>query len=141
VCNWNVCVAEDTDNASFAISGNVSWIAESLDSEAQQCYSARDRGTPPPCPSPRSSDLITAATAAENSAPTELAIDNTAVADDAPVGAVIGTLTANDADAGDTHSYSIVSGEGDTNNASFDIGRAARREAGTLSLGVPASYA
>src|SRR5690606_22240189 len=65
--------------------------------------------------------VVRRAAAACNSAPTALAIDNTAVADDAPVGAVIGTLTAADADAGDTHSYSIVSGEGDTNNASFGI--------------------
>ncbi len=30
-------------------------------------------------------------------------------------------FTATDADAGDTHSYSIVAGDGDTDNASFAI--------------------
>ncbi len=111
----------DTDNASFAISGSTLVIAEALDFEAQESYSVRVRVTDAGGLFTEEVFVITAATAAENSAPTELAIDNTSVAQDAAVGTVVGTLAATDADAGDTHSYSIVTGEGDTDNASFGI--------------------
>ena len=44
--------------------------------------------------------------AVENRAPTDIALSNTAVAEDAP-GAVIGTLTVDDPDVGDTHSLAV----------------------------------
>ena len=37
------------------------------------------------------------------------------------VGDVVGTLSTTDPDSGDTHTYSFVSGDGDTDNASFEI--------------------
>ena len=33
----------------------------------------------------------------------------------------VGTLTATDPDAGDTHTYALVAGDGDTGNAAFAI--------------------
>ena len=33
----------------------------------------------------------------------------------------MGTLTATDPDAGDTHTYELVTGDGDTGNAAFAI--------------------
>src|SRR5690606_41071884 len=96
-------------------------IAEALDFEAQESYSVRVRVTDVGGLFTEEIFVITAATAAENSAPTELAIDNTEVAVDAAVGSVVGTLTANDAHAGGTHSFSLVEGEGDSDNALFTI--------------------
>jgi len=111
----------DSDNALFAISGDTLVIAEALDFEAQESYSVRVRVTDAGGLSTEAVFVITAATAAENSAPTELALDNTEVAEDAEVGTVVGTLSATDADAGDTHSYSLVDGEGGTDNEWFMI--------------------
>src|SRR5690606_3263249 len=108
-------------NASFTISGNTLVIAEALDFEAQESYSVRVRVTDAGGLFTEEVFVITAATAAENSAPTELAIDNTEVAEDAPVGAVVGTLIAADADAGDTHSYSFPCTALFRSNASFTI--------------------
>ncbi|KOF04213.1 hypothetical protein OB69_01410, partial [Roseivirga seohaensis subsp. aquiponti] len=56
-----------------------------------------------------------------NEAPTELFINNTSIEENNEVGDEIGQLTTADQDAGDTHSYTLVSGSGDTDNASFEI--------------------
>lgn len=56
-----------------------------------------------------------------NDAPTALALSNSSVAENEPAGTVVGTLTTTDPDAGDTHTYTLVAGDGDTDNASFTI--------------------
>lgn len=56
-----------------------------------------------------------------NEAPTELFINNTSIEENNEVGDEISQLTTADQDAGDTHSYTLVSGSGDTDNASFEI--------------------
>ncbi len=59
-----------------------------------------------------------------NSAPTDLQIDgaNTdSVNENRLVGAVVGTLTSTDSDTVDQHTYTLVTGTGDTDNASFSI--------------------
>ena len=59
-----------------------------------------------------------------NIAPTDIELDgaNTDnVNENRLIGAEIGTLTTIDADAGDSHTYSLVAGAGDTDNGSFTI--------------------
>jgi hypothetical protein len=56
-----------------------------------------------------------------NEAPTELALSNNTIAENQPAGTVIGTLSTTDPDVGDTFTYTLVSGTGSTDNASFDI--------------------
>jgi hypothetical protein len=43
------------------------------------------------------------------------------LAENAGANAVVGTLSATDADAGDTATFTLVSGVGSTDNAAFDI--------------------
>jgi hypothetical protein len=57
-----------------------------------------------------------------NSAPTDITISSSAVAENAPAGTVVGAFTASDPDAGDTHIFSLVAGVGDTDNALFAVG-------------------
>ena len=57
----------------------------------------------------------------ENQAPTAIRIDNNSIDENSWLGFTVGTLTATDADAGDTFTYALVEGEGDTDNASFTI--------------------
>ncbi|MBO6760090.1 MAG: BspA family leucine-rich repeat surface protein, partial [Roseivirga sp.] len=56
-----------------------------------------------------------------NNAPTDIAISTTSIAENNALNAAIGTLTTADADAGNTHTYALVSGAGDTDNASFTV--------------------
>jgi hypothetical protein len=56
-----------------------------------------------------------------NRAPTDISLSGASISENNLVGDVVGTLSATDPDAGDTHNFSLVSGDGDTDNASFEI--------------------
>jgi Ca2+-binding RTX toxin-like protein len=56
-----------------------------------------------------------------NLAPNGLTLSNSNIAENQPVSTVVGNLTGTDPDAGDTLTYSLVTGTGDTDNASFTI--------------------
>lgn len=56
-----------------------------------------------------------------NSAPTDLTISNASVPENRPSGTPVGTIAATDPDAGDTITYGLVAGAGDTDNASFSV--------------------
>ncbi len=56
-----------------------------------------------------------------NDAPTDIALSNSSVNENQPVGTAVGNFSTTDPDAGDTHTYTLVAGAGDTDNASFQI--------------------
>lgn len=56
-----------------------------------------------------------------STAPTDITLSNSSVLTTGGVNAVVGTFSTTDADTGDTFTYSLVAGTGDTNNASFNI--------------------
>jgi len=56
-----------------------------------------------------------------NEAPTGIALSAASIAENNAIGAVIGTLTATDPDAGDSVTYALVAGEGDADNAAFTL--------------------
>ena len=47
-----------------------------------------------------------------NSAPTDITLSNTAIAEDSPVGAVVGALAAVDPDSGDTSTFTLIDNAG-----------------------------
>lgn len=53
--------------------------------------------------------------------PTDILLSNNTMVTTDPPGTLIGTLTAVDPDIGETYTFSLVSGTGSTNNASFTI--------------------
>ncbi len=69
--------------------------------------------------------------------PTDIALGNSSVSVIAGVNAVVGALSSTDGSSGDTFTYSLVAGAGDTNNASFNIsgGNLRVTDAGTLTAG------
>src|SRR5438105_1998005 len=67
-----------------------------------------------------------------NDAPTDIALSSAAVDENQPSGTTVGTLSTTDPDAGDTHTYSLVSGTGSTDNASFQISGSTLQTAGPL---------
>ena len=56
-----------------------------------------------------------------NTAPTNIGLTPAAVAENSASGTTVGTLSATDADTGDTFTFALVSGTGGTDNASFRI--------------------
>ncbi|MDD2691365.1 MAG: DUF4347 domain-containing protein [Simplicispira sp.] len=69
--------------------------------------------------------------------PTDIALSNTSVATIAGANAVVGALTSSDATSGETFTYSLVAGAGDTNNGLFNIngGNLRVNDASTLTAG------
>lgn len=57
----------------------------------------------------------------QNVAPTDISLSISTIAEDAGLNTTVGQLSATDADYGDTHTFTLVAGTGDTNNASFTI--------------------
>lgn len=53
--------------------------------------------------------------------PTGLSLSSSVVAKSAPIGTTVGTLATTDPTQGDTFTYALVSGAGDTNNSLFEI--------------------
>ncbi len=56
-----------------------------------------------------------------NDVPADIALSATSVAENKAIGTVVGTLNTTDVDTGDTFSYELTAGAGDTDNASFTI--------------------
>jgi VCBS repeat-containing protein len=56
-----------------------------------------------------------------NDVPTGISLSNSSVAENQPPGTVVGDFSTADPDTGDTFTYSLVIGEGDDDNASFNI--------------------
>lgn len=56
-----------------------------------------------------------------NTAPTNISLSASSINENNAANAVVGTLSTTDVDTGDTHTYTLVSGEGSTDNASFTI--------------------
>ena len=109
----------DDDNASFAISGTQLVTTEAFDFETKSSYSVRIRTTD--IGGLVFEDFFVISVTNVNEAPTAITIDNSTAVDLAPVGTVIGQFSTTDVDAGDTHIYSLVAGDGDTDNGSFEI--------------------
>jgi hypothetical protein len=57
-----------------------------------------------------------------NSAPTNITLSASSIAENQAVGTQVGTFSTTDPDTGNTFTYTLVSGTGDTDNASFTIG-------------------
>ncbi len=56
-----------------------------------------------------------------NDAPTDITLDNTTVGENMPPNTLVGNVAASDPDLTDTHTFALVSGPGDTDNARFAI--------------------
>ena len=54
-------------------------------------------------------------------APMDISLSGASIHENNLVGDVVGSLSTTDLDSGDTHTYSLVAGDGDTDNASFEI--------------------
>jgi hypothetical protein len=109
----------DTDNASFQISGSTLKTNATFDFETKNSYSIRVQTSDGNGGTFQKQFTVTVTNA--NDAPTNLALSNSSVAENQPSGTNVGTLSTTDEDSADTHTYTLVTGAGDTDNASFQI--------------------
>ena len=129
----------DTDNASFTINGSSLQAVASFDFETKTSYSFRLKVTDKGGLSFEKEFTITVINV--NEAPTALALSNTSVLENAASGTTVGTLAGTDADAGDTHTYTLVAGTGSTDNASFTITGTTLSTAAVFNFEAKNSYA
>jgi hypothetical protein len=109
----------DAANAWFTIAGNQLLTAESFDFETTPEVSIRVRSTDAGGLFVERTFVITILDV--NEAPTGIQIDNVFVFTLAPAGTLVGILSTLDPDSGDSHSYELVAGDGDTDNMLFEI--------------------
>ena len=83
-------------------------------------------------------DLLAIAPA--NSAPTDIAISTSSVAENLPSATAVGNFTTSDPDVGDTFTYSLVSGTGSADNSSFTISGNQLRTAASFNYEAKSSY-
>ena len=98
-----------TDNAAFNISGSNLRITASPDFEAKSSYSVRVRTSDQGGLSFEKAFTVTVVDL--NEAPTDIAVSVAVIYEKNAIGAVIGNLSSTDQDAGDKHTYSLVSGD------------------------------
>jgi hypothetical protein len=75
-----------------------------------------------------------------NAMPTAINLGNNSVAENAASDTTVGTLSTVDSDSGDTHTYALVSGSGDTDNASFVLDGATLKTAASFDFETKSSY-
>ncbi len=127
-----------TDNASFTIAGANLRTAAVFDFETKTSYSVRVRVTDAGgLTFERQLDI---AVTNVNEAPTVLTLSAATVAENAASGTTVGSLSATDVDANDTFTYTLVSGTGATDNASFTIDGTSLKTAAVFDFETKASY-
>lgn len=110
----------DTDNASFSISGTSLLTAEVFDFNVKSSYSIRVRVTDSIGASYDEVFTITIDDGV-NDAPTDIALSSSTIEERQPSGSLVGILSVTDPDVSDSHTFALISGVGDTDNASFSI--------------------
>jgi hypothetical protein len=75
-----------------------------------------------------------------NTAPTALSLDNSSVAENSAANTTVGAFSTTDANSGDSFTYSLVSGSGDSDNASFAIEGATLNTAAIFDYETKSSY-
>ena len=133
-----VAGAGDTGNAFFNIVGAQLQTAAIFDFESGSSYSIRvrtddsDGGT--------FDEIFTITITDANDAPTDITLDNSSVAENQPSGTLVGTFSTTDPDSGDSHSYTLVAGAGDTGNSFFSINGDQLETAATFDFETGSSY-
>ncbi|NDB17481.1 MAG: hypothetical protein EB018_11420, partial [Gammaproteobacteria bacterium] len=75
-----------------------------------------------------------------NEAPVDIALSASSLAENAGANAVVGNLSSTDADAGNTFTYTLVSGTGDTDNATFNVSAGQLRATASLDFEARSTY-
>ena len=125
-----------TDAADFNINSSTGAVTAKVayDYETKSTYSIAVVAT---LPEGTDSQTITINVQNVNESPTDISLSSTTVSETGGLNAVVGFLSTTDPDSGDSHTYTLVAGTGDTDNASFNISGSNLRcnDPGTLGVG------
>ncbi|MBM3964795.1 MAG: choice-of-anchor D domain-containing protein [Planctomycetes bacterium] len=111
--------AGSTNNGIFTIVGNALKATQSLNFESTPTLSVRVRTQDAGGLSRENVFLISVVN--QNDAPSQLVLVGNTIAENRPVGTTVGSFVTTDEDAGDTHTYTLVSGSGSSDNSAFTI--------------------
>ena len=113
----------DDDNGRFQIRNNVLYSLVSFDFEDRATYSIRVQGRDPQRATVTEVFTIEVTDVADNQnqPPTAILLSSTEVSEGQIVNLVVGAFSATDPNPEDTHTFSLVEGEGDDDNATFSI--------------------
>lgn len=109
----------DNDNSLFTLIGNQLYTNASFDFETKNSYSVRvrtiDQG------GLYYDKPFTINVTNVNEDPTDLSLSPIVIAENKPIGTILGQFSSSDPDLGDTFTYTLVTGTGDTDNGLFSI--------------------
>ena len=109
-------VAGANDNAKFTLSGDKLILTNPADFETQPSYLVQVSSNTGASSVPKS---FTISVVNVNEPPTDIALDKTAIDENAPANSIVGSFTTTDSDINDPHVYKLVDGFGD--DALFSI--------------------
>ncbi|MEY2613635.1 MAG: Bifunctional hemolysin/adenylate cyclase precursor, partial [Planctomycetota bacterium] len=128
----------DADNTAFNISGNVLRATNNLVFATKSVYTVRVRSTDQGGLFVERTFVINVTSV--NSAPSDITLSSSLIAENSGVNAAVGSLSTIDANAGDTFTYSLVVGTGDVDNAAFNINGSSLRSTSSLDFETKSSY-
>ncbi len=126
------------DNTSFNIDGSNLRTSAIFNYETKASYTIKVRTTDQDALFYE--EVFTISVTNVNEAPTDITLTPTTVAENLPINSVVGALTTTDPDAGDTFTYSLVAGTGDTDNAQFNISGSNLQTSASFDYETKASY-
>ena len=103
-----------------------------VDFETNHPFSLTVEVTDDGSPNQSGSNTVTVNLTNVNEVPTDVALSSLNVPENSAIGTTVGTLSATDPDAGDTHTFSLVPGTGDTDNSRFTVDGTALKTAETF---------
>jgi VCBS repeat-containing protein len=87
-----------------------------------------------------SQQMFTITVTPSNDAPTDMTLSSLEIAENLASGTTIGTFSSSDVDVGDSYTYTLVSGAGSADNASFTISNGTLRTASPFNFESKSSY-
>ena len=128
----------DTDNTAFNIDGSTLGATNSFDFETQSSYSLRIRSTD--AAGLFFEKIVAVNVSNVNEDPTDIALSSNTIAENSDANAIVGTLSTTDIDAGDTFTYTLVTGTGDTDNTAFNIDGSSLRATDSFDFEAKSNY-
>jgi mRNA-degrading endonuclease HigB of HigAB toxin-antitoxin module len=128
----------DVDNAAFNISENALRATDNLVFATKSVYTVRVRSTDQGGLFAEQVFVINVTSV--NTAPSDITLSSSLIAENSGANATVGSLSSIDANAGDTFTYTLVDGTGDTDNTSFNINGDSVRATSNLDFETKSSY-
>jgi hypothetical protein len=130
--------AGDIDNSSFSIHDSALNTNAVFNFDTKSSYFIRVRSTDSGSLSFEKFFAITVLNV--NHPPTDITLTPATVSEGQPIGSTVGILSSIDSDLGDSFTYKLVKGAGDTNNNSFTISGNILRTAAVFDYNIKRSY-